>query len=205
FEAADEHRAKLGIVLDDHDTWACHSSLSIAPRGRSASLRSARAEASAAPTRAAAARPPRKSHGAARWSGGGSNTWRSIATSISASSQPSSAASASAAPSTSAASLQRNAPIWRTEAPSAAMVASSERVARGQRELLDGPDDVERRDPEVAGRAVEHAQLEQVADPQRVVGDRLLGDEDPVRGRAQSGEDAVLRVAEEVRVAKARA
>src|SRR5439155_1367266 len=79
----------------------------------------------APPATAAAARPPRKNQGGARWSGGGSNTCCSIATSISASSQPRSAASASAAPRTSTVSVQRKAAISRKPAPSAAMVANS--------------------------------------------------------------------------------
>ena len=43
-------------------------------------------------------------------------------------------------------------------------VRDHERVLRRGRELLDDPDDVERHDPEAAARAVEDAQLEQVAD-----------------------------------------
>ena len=45
-------------------------------------------------------------------------------------------------------------------------------------------DDVERDDAELAGAVVEHPQPQQVALLQRVVGDRLLGDEDPVGSSA---------------------
>src|SRR5207249_1498128 len=81
--------------------------------------------ATAPPTIAAPASAARKPQGTASRSGGGSKTCCSIATSISARSHPSRVASASAAPSTSAASLQTKAATDRSEAPSAAIVASS--------------------------------------------------------------------------------
>ena len=54
-------------------------------------------------------------------------------------------------------------------------------------------------------RVVEHAQPEQVAESQRVVGDRLLRDEDPVGRRAQPVEHLGGAAAEEVGVAQRRA
>src|SRR2546422_8332563 len=95
-----QHVAELRIVLDDQHAWLGHSSRSIAPSGIRRIPAAATTAAIAPPATAAAARPPKKAHGAARWSGGGSNTCCSIATSISASSQPRNAASASAALST---------------------------------------------------------------------------------------------------------
>ena len=65
--------------------------------------------------------------------------------------------------------------------------------SRGRgRELLHDPGDVEGDDVEAAGGAVEHAQVEQIAEVQLVVGDRLLGDEDPV-GRARAAGRASAR------------
>src|SRR5205085_3166649 len=124
-QTALQHATQLGIVLGDQHAGSRHSSRSIAPSGIRLIPAAATTAAIAPPATAAAARPPRNGQGAARWSGGGSNTCCSIATSISASSQPSNAASASAAPSTSAVSVQRKAAISLRPAPSAAMVANS--------------------------------------------------------------------------------
>src|SRR5437763_4809952 len=124
-QTALQHAAELRIVLGDQHAWLRHSPRSIAPSGIRLIPTAATRAAIAPPAMAAAARPPRKAHGAARWSGGGSNTCCNIATSISASSQPSNAASARAALSTSAVSVQRKAAISRRLAPRAAMVANS--------------------------------------------------------------------------------
>ena len=64
-------------------------------------------------------------------------------------------------------------------------VGDHERVPRRRGELLDHADHVERDDVEVAGAVVEYPQAQEIAEVQRVVGDRLLGDEDPVRPRLQ--------------------
>ena len=63
---------------------------------------------------------------------------------------------------------------------------------------------MERHDLEAAAAVVEHAQAQQIAEAERVVGDRLLGDEDPVRPRAQPREHLAGAAAEEVRVTQAR-
>src|SRR5438067_10474697 len=102
-----QHVAELRIILGDQHAWLRHSSRSIAPSGIRLIPAAATTAAIAPPARAAAARPPRNGQGAARWSGGGSKTCCSIATSISARSQPSNAASARAALSTNAVSVQR--------------------------------------------------------------------------------------------------
>ena len=66
-------------------------------------------------------------------------------------------------------------------------------------------DDVEGRDAETAGRVVENAQAQQVAEVERVVGDRLPRDEDAVRVGTEPVEHLGGAAAEEVRVAQARA
>src|SRR5262249_4895969 len=124
-QPAAEDVAQLRIVLGDQDQGLGHCSRSIAPRGKCRMPRAARATAMAALPTAAPTSRSRKLHGTARWSGGGSKTCRNIATSVSASSQPSSAARAIPAARTSAASLQRKAAAWRSDAPSETIVASS--------------------------------------------------------------------------------
>src|SRR5439155_1732846 len=108
-QAPDEDSAQLVVVLGDEDAGLDHSSLSIAPSGSLLTARAASSPARAVPARAAPARPPRKLQGTARWSGGGSKTCWSMATSISLSSQPSMAASARPESRTRAASLQMKA------------------------------------------------------------------------------------------------
>ena len=53
------------------------------------------------------------------------------------------------------------------------------------------------------GAVIEHAQAQQVAEVQRVVADRLLGDEDPVRPGPQARQHLRRVAAEEVGVAEA--
>ena len=121
----------------------------------------------ASTTAAAPPSPARKPQGIASWSGGGSKTCVSIATSICASSQPSPAASSSAAPSTSAASLHTNAPM-----------SPQRRADRGhRRELVAALGDRER-DEQRHRRRGEHdrERLLDVADPGQVDGrDRADG------------------------------
>src|SRR5207253_9007563 len=69
-----------------------------------------------------------------------------------------------------------------------AQVRDHEGVARRGGELLDDPGDVEGNDVEAAARAVEHAQLQEIAGRERVVADRLARDEEPVRSRAEPRE-----------------
>ena len=83
-------------------------------------------------------------------------------------------------------------------------VRDHERVARSRGELLHDARDVEVDDVEATGGAVEHAQVEQIAEVQLVVGDRLLGDEDRVGARAQTRERRRRGPAEEVRVPERR-
>ena len=64
---------------------------------------------------------------------------------------------------------------------------------------------MERDDLEAARAVVEHAQPEQVAELQRVVGDRLLRDEHAVGRRAEPREHLSCAAAEEVGVAQGRA
>jgi len=64
---------------------------------------------------------------------------------------------------------------------------------------------VKRHDTEVSGRVVEYAQLQEVAQRERIVGDRLLRDDDAVVRRVQPSEHLARRPAEEVGVAQARA
>src|SRR5205807_315169 len=59
-------------------------------------------------------------------------------------------------------------------------VGDHERIARRRGEFLYDADHVEGDDVEAPTAVVEHAQAQQVAKVQRVVGDRLLGDEDPI-------------------------
>ncbi len=66
-------------------------------------------------------------------------------------------------------------------------VGHHERVLGRRGELLHDADDVERRHAEPAGGVVEHAQAQQVAELELVVGDRLLRDEDAVGRRPAGG------------------
>ena len=85
-----------------------------------------------------------------------------------------------------------------------AKVRDHERVLRRRRELLHDPDHVEGDDAEAAAPVVEDAQPQQVSPPKRVVGDRLLRDQDPVGGRTQPVEHLRGATAEEVRVPQRR-
>ena len=77
--------------------------------------------------------------------------------------------------------------------------------SRGRRgELLHGADDVEGDDAEAAAAVVEDPQPQQVARLQRVVGDRLFGDEDAVGACSQPGQHRLRPAADEVGVAQGR-
>src|SRR5262249_34467863 len=83
-------------------------------------------------------------------------------------------------------------------------VRNHERILWRRRELLHDANDVEGRNAETTVRTVEHAQAEEIVEVERVVGDRLAGDEDAVPRRAQTIEDVGGTAAEKVRVAQAR-
>ena len=73
----------------------------------------------------------------------------------------------------------------RCAAVQVAEVGDHEGVARSGWELLHDPDDVEVDRAEATAAMVEHAQPQQVAEAERIVGDRLLRDEDAVAGGAE--------------------
>ena len=83
-------------------------------------------------------------------------------------------------------------------------VGNHERVARRGGELLHDAGDVKRHHLEAAAGAIEGPQLEQIAEPKRVVADRLPRDEHAVRCRAQPGKDSRRTAADEVGVSQAR-
>jgi len=83
-------------------------------------------------------------------------------------------------------------------------VRDHERVARRGRELLNDAGDVEGNNVEAAGAMVERPQLEEVADPEGVVRDRLLRDEDCIAPHAEPPQHLGGAAADEIRVTKTR-